>query len=61
MPITFNQEKKEWEITDLTPEEVSSILQIGKEAIVNGLGRDLMQSKYKEMLINLKEEKFFNA
>jgi hypothetical protein len=61
MPIVFNQEKKEWEIADLTPEEVNSILQIGKEAIVNGLGRDMIQSKYKAMLVNLDEEKFFNA
>jgi hypothetical protein len=61
MPIVFNQEKKEWEIADPTPEEVNSILQIGKEAIVNGLGRDMIQSKYKAMLVNLNEEKFFNA
>jgi len=61
MPIVWNKETKNWEITDITPEEAESILQIGKDAIVRGLGQDYYRDRSKEMLTKLKQEQFFNA
>lgn len=61
MPITYNQEEGKWEITNITPEEASSLLQIGKEAIVNGLGKELYSNRAKDILLKVKEEEFFQA
>ena len=61
MPITYNQEEGKWEITNITPEEASSLLQIGKEAIVNGLGKELYSNRAKDILRKVKEEEFFQA
>ena len=61
MPIVLNTTKNEWEIKDPTPTELSSILLIGKNAIVEGLAGAYTNEKYKSYLQARDISEFFQA
>ena len=60
MPICYRQETGEWEIDTLTPEEITSILEIGKTCIVEGLAnRFLKMNQYKAFLEHAPKESYW--
>ncbi len=61
MPLRLNEETGEWEIYDLTQEEVESILEIGKTMIVKNFAFNAVNEKYKKQLASYTKEQFFNS
>lgn len=50
MPISFDATTREWEIKDASITELQSILQIGKQSIVQGLAGQYVGERYKAFL-----------
>jgi hypothetical protein len=62
MPICYRKETNEWELQDITPEEVTEILEIGKRCIVEGLAyRFAKFATYKSFLEHAPQGSYFQA
>lgn len=61
MPFIFNKETKDWDLADLTPEEINALLKAGKEAIIAGKAVPLTKDSMKTYLEKLPKEKMWNS
>ncbi len=60
MPIQYNA-KEGWVLKDTTPEELDSLITIGKMMVVQGIGGAYTNERYKQWLINADKGVFFNT
>lgn len=61
MPIVYNVEAKQWEITNITPEEAASLLEIGKKGIVAAAGKLQAETTFTNILKKVKREQCFES
>ncbi len=61
MPISYDTKAQEWKITDPTPEEVQSLLYIGKHIVVEGLAGQYTNERYKTWLMHRDINEMFRA
>jgi hypothetical protein len=60
MPIIYNSKDGVWECQNLTPEEAYSMMEIGKQCVVEGLAHRFRKiAVYKDFLDNAPTQSYF--